>query len=118
MKVIVAGSRTITDYEVVKRILLNHLDEISMLISGCAKGVDTHGLLFAHEYNIPTTKDKFKITKEEWRKYGKQARHLRNLKMGKEGEKLIAIHEKGSRGTQDMINIMRDFGKPVVHYKL
>jgi hypothetical protein len=89
MKLIIAGSRSITDYTIVKRainrLLINPTD-INEIVSGTARGVDRLGERYAKEHGI-------KITKfpANWNKYGKRAGYLRNEQMAKYADVLIAI---------------------------
>ena len=52
MKLIVAGSRTITDYQFVSNVLKDYYD-ITEIVCGGAKGVDSLGKRVAEENNIP-----------------------------------------------------------------
>ena len=112
MIVIIAGSRSITDYETMKDIILKSNVYISEIVSGCSRGVDSLAIKYAKENNI-----KLKEFPADWSK-GKSAGYRRNLKMGKYAEFLIAIHDGESPGTQHMINIMKSLGKPYLVYEV
>ena len=109
MKVIIAGSRTITDYEIVKTAIKNSgwLDKMTVIVSGCARGVDKLGLRFAKENNISTAE-----FPADWKKYGRGAGYRRNAEMANYGDALIAVIQNNSVGTTDMISRMVDKGKP------
>ena len=49
-----------------------------------------------------------------WTDYGKAAGVLRNARMAKEGQALVAFIGPKSKGTKNMIDTMRDVGKPAV----
>lgn len=54
MKTIIAGSRSITDYRLLLA-AIQHCDwNISLVISGCARGVDELGERWAHRKNYKT----------------------------------------------------------------
>lgn len=110
MKVIIAGSRTITDYEIVKTAVEKSgwLPKITMIISGCARGVDQLGLRFAKEHNITIAK-----FPADWDKYSVGAGKRRNIKMAQYGDKLIAIQKNFSVGTGHMVETMLDLKKDV-----
>jgi hypothetical protein len=97
MKVIIAGSRDITDYDLVERAVAESGFEITEVISGTARGVDTLGEQWAINHNVP-----IKRFPALWDKFGRSAGILRNGDMAKYGEALIAI-TVGSPGTRNMI---------------
>jgi hypothetical protein len=110
MKVIIAGSRTIKDYSVVKSAIEQSgwLNEITIIVSGCAKGVDTIALEYADDFDI--TPAKFHA---DWEKHGKSAGYIRNVEMAHYGNKLIAIQKEESPGTAHMIRTMARLNKPI-----
>jgi len=97
--IIIAGSRTITDYETVKSHLnqLIPVKEDITIISGGAKGVDKLGEYYANEYNLPLT-----IIPANWDKYGKSAGYKRNEEMANTATHLIAFYDGLSKGTAHM----------------
>lgn len=108
MKIIIAGSRTITD----TKYLVEAMEEanflITEIISGGARGVDKMGELFAEVMAIP-----LKLFPANWEKYGRNAGPIRNKQMMEYADALIAIWDEKSRGTLDMINQMRAANKKV-----
>ena len=111
-KVIVAGSRSINDWEYIFKLLDTHESEISEVVSGGAKGVDTWGEIWAEASHIPYIQ-----FPAEWDKYGKQAGYLRNQQMAEYADALIAIWDGQSKGTKHMIDIMTKMNKPVFVYE-
>ena len=108
MKTIVAGSRSIQDYEVVKKAILlsgfvvsASVDEI---VSGGAAGVDRLGEKFAREYKIGIRR-----FLPDW-SLGRQAGHIRNRQMGDYADALIAVWDGRSHGTKGMIDYARKKG--------
>jgi len=100
MKTIIAGSRGITDFEVVKAAALSAPWEFSEIVSGGARGVDYLGEQFGDGINVPVT-----IFKANWNKYGKSAGYKRNVEMADYAEALIAVWDGVSKGTKHMIDI-------------
>ena len=98
MRVIIAGGRNIHDYELVKAAIRESQFPISEIISGGAKGVDALGERYAEEMNIQLA-----IYYADWQKEGRAAGPLRNARMAKDGQALIAIWDGKSRGTKNMI---------------
>jgi hypothetical protein len=110
MKIIIAGSRTITDYDLVKSTIEKSgwLPKITVIISGGARGVDTLALKFAKEHNITTVK-----FLADWKKHGKSAGYIRNKEMADYADRLIALHWNFSKGTNHMIDTMLKSNKKV-----
>lgn len=111
-KVIIAGSRTISDYDFLKSTLksaklIDNLNNIEV-ISGGAKGVDTLARQYAIDNNLKLTEMKPDYNG----KNNKFAPLKRNIDMAKYGDILIAIWDGKSTGTNHMINEMRKLGKP------
>lgn len=104
MKVIIAGSRSIKNYDIVKKAIKDSgfKNDIKQIVSGAAIGVDMLGIRYAIENNINLKI--FKVTKNDWNKYGKKAGIIRNRAMGDYADALIAVWDSKSRGTYDMIN--------------
>jgi hypothetical protein len=98
MKVIIAGGRDITDYELLLRAVLNAGFDFTAVISGGARGADALGEQFAHECGL----ELFKFP-ADWDKYGRAAGPIRNKVMAEFGDALIAIWDGKSRGTRNMI---------------
>ena len=107
MKVIVAGSRNITDEASVfcniESVWFEKIDEI---VSGTASGVDRLGERYAAERGIPV-----KQFPADWAAHGKAAGYMRNKQMADYADALIAIWDGRSKGTRHMINLMLDAGK-------
>ena len=99
MKLIVAGSRTITDYEwVCEAIMLSRFSPINEIVSGGAAGVDLLGEKFARLHGIPVRQ-----FKPDWEGLGKKAGMVRNTEMAKYADALVAIWDGQSTGTANMI---------------
>jgi hypothetical protein len=105
VKVIIAGSRNIHDYNLIKKIIYNSGFNITEIISGAAIGVDILGIRYALENSISFKI--FKVTKKDWRMKGRSAGIIRNRNMGDYADALIAIWDGKSSGTKDMINYAR-----------
>lgn len=110
MKVIIAGSRTFNDYELLKTFadrLLRNLTNVE-IVSGGARGADSLGERYAKEKGY-----KLKIFPAEWDKYGKSAGFMRNIVMGDYADGLIAFWDGKSSGTKHMIDYARQKGLKV-----
>ncbi len=113
LKTIVAGSRSIADYNLICAAIKESEFIISEIVSGTAKGVDQMGERFAAENNLPIKKfpsdwndlshpDALIKTNSSGKKYDARAGFRRNQDMADYSDALIAI-TTGSSGTADMI---------------
>jgi hypothetical protein len=107
-KIIIAGSRTFNDYNLLIKTLKELNLNITEIVSGTAKGADSLGEKFATENNIPIKK-----FPPNWSKYHKSAGVIRNQEMIDYGDVLIAFWDRNSKGTQDSINRAQKSGKKV-----
>jgi len=110
MKVIVAGSRSLGTWSQVTQAIVNSgwEKDITEIVSGTARGVDTMGELYANTYNIPIRR-----FPANWSKYGKAAGPIRNREMAEYADMLIAVWDGKSPGTGSMIRTMQLLAKPL-----
>lgn len=105
MFTLISGSRSINDYELVSDILSKA--NITHIIHGGAKGVDSLAQKYAEENNIPTT-----IYPANWKKYSKKAGYIRNEEMAKEVVKnsgcSIVIWDGESKGSYHQYKINKE----------
>ena len=115
MKLIVAGSREITDYEVVRDAIDALIAQglaITTIIDGAARGVDSLASRYAIEHGIENVR-----VPAEWKRYRYGAGPVRNRIMAEMGDALLAIWNGSSNGTKDMINCANKHGLSVfIHY--
>lgn len=117
MNVIIAGSRTIKNYDIVKYAINASGFVITNVINGAANGVDKLSTKYAIEHNIS-----YKEFPAEWydfskpciigyhkngKPYNKVAGNKRNKLMAKHADALIAIWDGKSKGMADMIAIAK-----------
>jgi len=102
MKLIIAGTRTFTDYDYLCLMVEGNIDicEITEIVSGGARGVDALGERLAKELDIP-----LKLFPAEWEEYGKSAGYRRNAQMAEYADALLALWDGYSKGTSHMINL-------------
>ena len=112
MRTIVAGSRTVTEYNLVADAIASAPWSISTVISGGAKGVDELGEAYAYLHKIP-----LEVFNANWNKYGRSAGHMRNEEMAINADALIAIWDGESRGTANMIETAKKY-KLKVHVRV
>lgn len=99
MKVIIAGSRSITDSDSVAiAVILSQFSPITEVVCGMADGVDLLGKRRAEEKGIPVAE-----FPADWKRHGRRAGILRNQQMAEYADALIAVWDGESRGTAHMI---------------
>ncbi len=110
MRVIVAGTRSFTDYNFLKEKLdtLFQGTKPTAIVCGMANGADMMGRKYAKENNIPA-----KEMKANWDKYGRSAGYIRNREMALEADALVCFWDGESRGSKNMIDIARGLGLKV-----
>lgn len=110
MKVIIAGDRNFEDYDVLLAAVEACPFEITQVVSGRARGVDTMGERWSEEF----LGEKAKMFPAEWNRYGKGAGPKRNNQMANYGECLLALwHGRQVGGTWNMIKQARKYGLKV-----
>jgi len=107
MKVIIAGSRGVTDYGIIALAVYNAEIigiDITEVVSGTAAGVDRLGEQYALAHDI-----KIKKFPANWNKYNKQAGYIRNKEMAEYADASIIIWDGKSKGTKHMINLSEEY---------
>lgn len=113
MKVIIAGGRDFSDYDVLKKYCDSRLTfENIEIVSGCAKGADTLGERWASERGVYIKK-----FPANWSKWGKAAGFKRNIEMAEYANVLVAFWDGKSKGTEHMIKTANKLGLEVYIYK-
>ena len=102
MRIVVSGSRTITDEKAVEGILRQYISVKDEVITGGARGVDQIAHDFAHRYFNDTI-----VFEADWDKHGKAAGPIRNAAMMEDADILVAIWDGESRGTKSAIDEAR-----------
>jgi hypothetical protein len=106
VRVLICGSRTWTNpnavYDELKR-----RPEVDVVIEGCAFGADRYAESAAFRLER-----KVQHFPADWDLYGKRAGFLRNRRMLTDGkpDEVWAFWDGTSRGTQHMIDLVRDAG--------
>jgi UDP-N-acetylmuramoylalanine-D-glutamate ligase len=106
VRVLVCGGRDFNDVDLMYDILKEY--NISVLITGHAKGADQMAEMWADEHRIEN-----EIYPAQWDKYGRAAGPIRNKQMLDEGEPDLVIAFPGGKGTANMVNQAKERGIPV-----
>lgn len=109
-RVIIAGTRTFNDYELLKtycdkKLSRMRIDHEIVIVSGHAKGADMLGERYAQDRGYAT-----QLYPAYWDEYGKSAGIRRNVKMAENADALIAFWDGKSTGTKHMIAEARKRG--------
>lgn len=108
MKVAIVGSRHYRNYKQFKKKLVPFKDVITHVVSGGAKGTDTMAERWAHENGKRLT-----VHSARWGKYGKAAGPIRNTKIVRDVQMVIAFLAPSSKGTRDTIQKAQAANLPV-----
>jgi predicted Rossmann fold nucleotide-binding protein DprA/Smf involved in DNA uptake len=114
VRVIIAGSRTITSYmevEAAYKFSPFSKEEDITIISGNAPGVDRLGEQVAREWALDRV-----IFPANWARHKQAAGAIRNTEMAAYADALVAVWDGESKGTAHMIKTMEALGKPVFVY--
>jgi SLOG family YspA-like protein len=109
MKLIIAGSRTFTDYQLPCQTLAPERLRITQVITGGARGTDQLGYRWAWKHALP-----HQLFRADWERFGKSAGVRRNYQMAQAGDVLVCFWDGVSKGSAHMVQCMRQLGKPVV----
>lgn len=104
MKLLIAGSRSITSFDLSPYIP----DEVDLIITGGAKGIDTLAEAYAKERGIPTV-----TVKPCYERYGRAAPILRDEEMVDLADAVLVIWDGVSRGSRHTADYARKKGKPL-----
>lgn len=120
MKLIIAGSRTFDDFELLNRECVQFIRSETKIpptiISGTANGADKLGERFAKRFNLPLLQ-----FPANWDKFGKRDGIVRNEEMAKIATHAIVFWDGTSKGSSHMIEKAKkynltlkiiQFGKP------
>lgn len=112
MRVAVVGSRSFNDYKLLCDVVSKY--DISLIISGGAKGADTLAERYADERQI-----KKEIILPNYDKYGRGAPLIRNKEIVNKADFVIAFWDGKSRGTKFVIDYCKTVNKryEVIYYQ-
>lgn len=115
MKLIIAGSRevSVTSKMIDAAIAESFPTKPTEIVSGLAKGPDRAGKRWAEENGVNLA-----LFPANWKGEGRAAGHLRNYRMAKYGDALLAFWDGKSRGTKGMLDEMRKLHKTVAVYRV
>ena len=102
MKVIIAGSRNVLSLDAVKRAVELSGLQITEVVSGAARGVDSLGEQWAKLNQVPVKRFPA-IWRDRDGTYNPRAGFQRNQEMAQYAQALIAVWDGESPGTKDMI---------------
>lgn len=108
VKVIIAGSRSITDPRHLHAAMEAAKYPISEVVCGGAHGADELGKWWAERHGVLV-----EMFPANWERYGKQAGFKRNQEMARYADAALVVWDGISRGTANMIYHMKKLKKPV-----
>lgn len=108
MKVVIAGSRSITDRLAVNEAIRLSGFKITEVVSGQARGVDRLGEAYAKDHLLP-----LRCFPAQWEEYGPIAGPIRNDKMAAYADAVIVLWDGRSSGALSMARCALARGKPL-----
>jgi len=106
-KVIIAGTRTFNDYDLLvescDKLLVNKHPNIE-IVNGGARGADRLGGKYAIQKGY-----KMKKFAADWDEYGRSSGYIRNEEMAQYADALICFWDGHSKGSGHMINLAREY---------
>jgi hypothetical protein len=107
MKLIIAGTRTFTNYELLEQEAIDFIgDETDVeIVSGMAQGADKLGEQFAEEFGYRITRFPAK-----WAVYGRSAGPIRNEEMAQYATHCLCFWDGKSTGTRGMMKLASQYG--------
>lgn len=105
-RIIVAGSRTFNNYQILSSVLdelLKEDGENIEIVCGEAKGADSLGRWYALEHNI-----NIRSFPADWKNYGRSAGMIRNQKMANYATEILVFWDGRSVGTKNMIKLAKE----------
>ena len=115
MKIIIAGSRTFTNYKKLSEVcdqFIQYQTDIEIVSGAYYKGADKLGEQYAKERG-------FKITQfpADWKRFGRAAGPKRNEQMANYADALIAFWDGKSKGTKHMVDLAKSSGLSTYIYQ-
>ena len=104
MKLLIAGSRSITDFDLSPYIS----DDVDTIISGGADGMDALAEHYADHHRL----SKY-ILRPHYERYGRAAPLKRNEEMVEMADRVLIIWDGHSKGTQHTIQYTKKKNKPL-----
>ena len=86
MRLIIAGSRTFSDYQRLCQVLAPDRQHITQVITGGARGADQLGYRWAWKHAI-----RHQLFRADWERFGRSAGIRRNHQMAQAGDMLVAF---------------------------
>lgn len=104
MKLLIAGSRKINEFDISNFIPC----EADTILSGGANGIDTLAENFADKHRLSKI-----ILRPQYKLYGKAAPLKRNEELVKMADKILIIWDGESRGTKYTIDLAKKLNKEI-----
>ena len=109
MRLIIAGSRSFTNYQLLCEALAPERPRIAQVLTGGARGADQLGYRWAWKHAI-----RHQVFRADWERFGKSAGVRRNFQIAQAGDMLIAFWDGRSPGIRHLIGCMQQLAKPAV----
>lgn len=112
MRVLIGGSRSITDRAALEFAIAGSGVTVSEVITGNSTGADGLASQWATDHGIPLT-----VVPLDWAKHGGRAEMVRNEQAALMAESCIMVWDGFSRGTAHMIDVAKRLGLDLFIYE-
>lgn len=112
MRVIIGGSRSITDAAALEAAIEQSGFTITRVITGNSSGVDTLVHHWAEKHQLPLT-----IMPVEWSQYGGRAEQIRNEQIVEMADACILVWDGFSKGTHHLREVVQRRGLKLCVYQ-
>ena len=109
MKLLIVGSRSITDFDLSPHIA----DDVNAIISGGARGIDSLAERYADQHRL----SKY-ILRPRYDLYGRAAPFKRNEQMVDIADAVLVIWDGHSKGAEHTLKYAKRINKPITLVKL
>lgn len=112
MKLAIVGTRNnVITFDEFRRMVVSSVkqSEVTEIVSGGAKGIDTYAEKLAEEWGVPCT-----VFKPEYSRYGRVAPLLRNTQIVERADVVLAFPKPTSTGTFDSIRKAKKLNKKLI----
>lgn len=112
-KLVIAGSRSISDFKLVEEAYCHSSFKAIEVVSGMAGGVDQVAIQLARKLELPVAK-----FPADWDNLGRRAGAVRNVEMARYADAGLLVWDGSSPGTQNMLDQLKKLDKPYFLYRV
>ena len=117
MKTAVVGSKTVTDFQIIKDMIMKPITllnwKITEIVIGGVDYCDLGAALWARQNKVP-----IRIFSPNWKQWGRRAGFMRNIEMVNHADAIIILCEEDKDVFHNLINLAKEKRKQIFFYHL